>query len=265
MSVYGILCQVLGLAVAGPLYLLLYISTSPTISAPSVVNLSIDLTILSGIPTAFVLGFVPLTLLLCLSAPSFMSLETKIKVIALWQAVPVYVVAVLQLWKLAFSGRRQTQNTSPHEQRRGLRRVYKLGFALTVPSHAIVWGLSLAALVLPDIFTPSIAAAFHPLAALIPANPFTQSETSTASMAQGTLCFLQWDYWMSALTYLFFSLRARFNAKIDSQGFSLKDVTDLIVRTITLGPMGASLSYMWERDEIVFEMGAKGISKGDIS
>lgn len=194
-----------------------------------------------------------------------MSLETKIKVIALWQAVPVYVVAVLQLWKLVFPGRRQTENTSPHEQRRGLRRVYKFGLALTVPSHAVVWGLSLAALVLPDIYTPSIAAAFDPLAALIPANPFTQSETSTASMAQGTLCFLQWDYWMSALTYLFFSLRARFNAKIDSQGFRLRNMTDLIVRTITLGPMGASLSYIWERDEIVFEMGDKVISKSDIN
>jgi hypothetical protein len=144
-----------------------------------------------------------------------------------------------------------TSTLSQLSQLKKLRNVYKFGLTLAVPIHAATWGLSLAALVLPQIFAPKIAAAFHPLAAIVPANPFTFAATPVSSMAVGSLNFLQWDYIVSSSAYLIFALSARFNTKVEPSGFSAAAAAGFVTRVAVLGPLGATLSYLWERDEIV--------------
>jgi hypothetical protein len=138
------------------------------------------------------------------------------------------------------------------EQIKKLRTVYKFGLAIAVPAHAAVWALSLTALVLPQIYTPAIAAAFHPMAAIIPSNPLTYASTTVTSMAEGAQAFLQWDYLVSSTAYLVYSLSARFNTRVEPKGFSATDAAGLVARIGVLGPMGSALAYLWERDEIVF-------------
>jgi hypothetical protein len=249
VSIYGLLFQVGGLGLIGPAYLLLYVFTSPTVTNPSPSNLAINPTVLSGIPVALTLGFLPPTVFMSLPL-SVISLQTKVKAVAAWQPVPIYITSLLQLWTL-FSGSSAPKATNNLEQMKKLRTVYKYGLALAVPAHSAIWALSLSALVLPQIFTPSIAAAFHPLASIIPANPFTYATTTVPSMAQGAHTFLQWDYFVSGTAYLLFSLSVRFSTKVEPKGFAATDLAGLLGRIAVLGPMGTTLSYLWERDEIV--------------
>lgn len=248
-TIYGLLCQAGGVGLICPLYLLLYVFTSPTVSVPSFGNLAIDPAILSGIPIAFTLGFLGPTVFMSLPSPDVISLDTKVKALALWQPFPVYLYIVLQVWKVFSEGPRPT--TSSLEQLKKLRNVYKFGLMLAVPVHAIVWGFSLGALVSPQIFTPAIAKAFHPMNALIPQNPLTYATTPVSSMAQGALNFLQWDYLSASTAYVVFSLSARFNRKVEPSGFTVSAFAGLGARVAVLGPMGTALSYLWERDEIV--------------
>ncbi|KIV99563.1 uncharacterized protein PV09_08741 [Verruconis gallopava] len=250
ISVYGLLFQAGGLALIAPAYLLLYVITSPTVATPAPSNLAIDPAILSGIPLAFTLGFLPPTIFMNLPSPSVISIDTKVRALALWQPVPLYVILLLRLWKL-FSGSPPNSTMSKQDQLQRLRNVYKFGLAFAVPGHAAIWALSLTALVLPHIYNPSVAAEFHPLSALVPANPFAYAATTVTSLAQGALNFLQWDYIISSISYLVFSLSARFNARVEPSGFSVGDMFGLLTRICVLGPMGTALSYLWERDEIV--------------
>ena len=242
------LAQAGGLALISPLYLLLYISTSPTVFAPSPTNLAVDSATLSGIPVAWLLGFGIPTALLVLPAPAVLSIATKVKALVLWQPFPLYMTLVLCMWRAISSS--PGARTSQLDQLKRLRNVYKFGLAIAAPVHAAIWGVSLAAVLFPQLFAPGIAADFHPLSALIPPNPVT-FVASVPSMARGAQNFLQWDYFVSSSAYLVFALSARFNSKVEPKGFSAGNLLGLAVRTFTLGPMGTALSYLWERDEIV--------------
>jgi hypothetical protein len=184
-----------------------------------------------------------------LPTPGVLTLENKVRALALWQPFPVYVAIFLQIYKV-FSGKPQG-TYSGLEQIKKLRNVYKFGLMLSAPIHAAVWGLSLAALITPQIFTPAVATAFHPLNALIPANPLTYGAAPVPSMVKGALNFLQWDYFVSSTAYLVFALTARFNTKVEPRGFSASAAAGSVTRVAVLGPVGAALSYLWERDEIV--------------
>ena len=231
-----------------PLYLLLYLSTSPTVATPSPPNLAIGSATLSGIPVAWLFGFAVPSAFLSLPAPGVVSVATKVKALVLWQPFPVYITVLLSLWKMLFSESRPTVNQI--DQLKKLRNVYKFALVVSVPAHAAALGMSIAAMLLPQIFTPSIAAEFHPLSALLPQSPWTYT-ASVPSMARGALNFLQWDYFVSSAAYLVFALSARFNKKVEPKGISAAALAGLAVRAVVLGPMGTALSYLWERDEIV--------------
>lgn len=249
-TVYALLAQAGGLALISPLYLLLYVFTSLTVTSPSPSNLAVNPAILSGIPIALALGFGVPSVILSLPTSGILSTTAKVRAVVLWQPFPAYIAVVLQMWKV-LSADPSPATTSTLSQLKKLRNVYKFGLALAVPAHAATWGLSLSALFLPQIFAPKFAASFHPLAAIIPENPLTFATTPVYSMTVGSLNFLQWDYIVSSAAYLIFATNARFNTKVEPSGFSAGAAAGLVTRVAVLGPMGAALSYLWERDEIV--------------
>lgn len=232
-----------------PLYLLLYVSTSPTVSNPSPANLAVDPAWISGIPISWLVGSAVPTVFLALPAPAVISIATKVKALVLWQPFPLYMTTVLYLWRTLFAGPRS--NTSAAAQLKSLRGAYKFALGIAVPAHAAVWGIFIAAAAFPQLFASSVAQQFHPLAAIIPANPLMVATSSVSSMAQGAQNFLQWDYFVSSASYLVFALNARFNTKVEPCGFSAAAAAGLGARIAVLGPLGAALSYLWERDEII--------------
>jgi hypothetical protein len=248
-SLYGILFQTVGLAVISPLYLFLYSLTSPTLLDPSPSNLSIDSSLLSGIPFAITFGLLAPTVVMALPSPSLLSADAKVKAIAFWQLFPIYTVILNSLWKQLSGSSSATPN--PKTQLQKLRTVYKYGLAIAVPAHIATATLTLTSLAFPQIYTSAISQAFHPLSAIIPGNPLTAALTPTTSAANGASNFLQWDYWISSSAYLVYALTARFASKVDAKGFSAADVSGLLVRYTILGPFGSAASYLWERDEII--------------
>jgi len=93
-----------------------------------------------------------------------------------------------------------------------------------------------------------MASTLHPFNTLIPKNPISSDDTKAVDIAQGALWFLQWDFWVSASAYLVFAVGAKYTALRISP---LRDVFGIMGRTLLMGPLGAALMLLWDRDEIV--------------
>jgi hypothetical protein len=59
---------------------------------------------------------------------------------------------------------------------------------------------------------------------------------------------LKLDYWIGSIANLVFAVSARSYA---SKKIGLRDVMAAVGRSVLLGPLSATLTLLWERDEIV--------------
>jgi hypothetical protein len=130
-----------------------------------------------------------------------------------------------------------------------LRAAYKFALLFSIPIHLYTWTLSLTSLVWPSLFTLEAAASLHPMNAFIPMNPLKAWDAKAVDIAQGSHWLLQWDYWIGSLAYFIFAAAAKSNV---SKKFSVKDGILAVGKMIVLGPIGAALTLLWERDELVF-------------
>lgn len=71
-----------------------------------------------------------------------------------------------------------------------------------------------------------------------------------SGVPEGAFRFIQFDFWTTSLAYFVWGL----GVKYAKSGVKELDdvVSDVLVRPLTLGFMGAGLSSLWDRDEAVF-------------
>lgn len=129
-----------------------------------------------------------------------------------------------------------------------LHAAYKFEFVFSVPIHLIAWTLSLTSLVWPSLFTSEAAASLHPMSSFIPMSPLKAWDAKAVDIAEGSHWLLQWDYWIGSLAYFIFAIAAKSNA---TKKLILKDGIVIVGRMSLLGPIGAALTFHWERYEMV--------------
>ncbi|KAK4940217.1 hypothetical protein LTR10_019646 [Elasticomyces elasticus] len=259
-TVYGILFQCLGAGLVAPLYLTIYLFTSPLVTSAAALTpaaLFIDEGLFTGHIFGVSLGYIVPTVLMTLPQPDVLPLDTKITAIVLWQLFPIWTSTITYVTKLVVGSRTPSAN-QPDAQTKQismLRTVYKLSLAVSVPTHIAGWTLSLSTMLLPNLFNVQTVQEFHPLNVFVPPNPF--SDVKIGSVAQGSHWFLQYDYVVTAAAYLLWASASRYavgvkNAKGDSGGFGIGAFLDIIGRCVLMGPYSAALTLLWDRDEAVF-------------
>ncbi|KAI1609148.1 hypothetical protein EDD37DRAFT_140783 [Exophiala viscosa] len=259
-TIYGILFQCLGAGLAAPLYLTIYLFTSPLVTSSAALTpsaLSIDEGLLTGHIFGVSLGYIAPTILMTLPQPDILPLDTKITAIVLWQLFPVWQSIIAYVAKLIVGAKTPSASQADAQTRQIslLRTVYKLSLAVSTTTHIATWTLSLSTLLLPSLFTAQTVQDFHPLNVFVPPNPF--SDVKIGSIAQGSHWFLQYDYIITGAAYVIWASASRYavgvkNAKADAGGFGVGAFLDIICRCVLLGPYSAALTLLWDRDEAVF-------------
>ncbi|KXT18177.1 hypothetical protein AC579_7712 [Pseudocercospora musae] len=242
ITIYGLLFQLGGIGVIGPAYLALNLSLSPIASDPKLSNIAIpDLAYLRAVPYALITGFLLPTLAMALPHPS---VDTKMAALLFWQAFPLWTWISTHLFKAFFP----TELALPKKQLPLLRKAYGLGLVLATSTHIAVVSLSLASTVAPAIFRSAVLGDLTLASIFLP----TLSTEKIASVGEGGLKFLQWDYMIISLSQIIWA--AAQTSKVDRKGlgFSVGNVwIDAALRTAVFGPLGAALTLIWERDEVV--------------
>jgi len=262
-TAWGLVTQMVGLAVIGPVYLTLYLFTSPLITSAKALtplDLAIPECLLTGIPFGTIIGFILPTILMSLPAPSVLSVSSKITAILVWQPFPLWVTVYTFIWKAVFwpTIEYKSQADALANQLPLLRHVYKFALAVSVPAHLATVTLSLAAGVFcPGMFTEFAQRELNPLSVFVPPSPF--SDTKAASVAEGARWFLQYDYSIFSTAFLLWALASRYakpvvsaNKNSDSNSIGIGTVFNVVARVALLGPFATALTLIWDRDEAVF-------------
>lgn len=253
-TVYGQLVQFVGFAVVAPLFLLLHLYTAVT--RPDPVALAIDdVFSLRVLPLSMLTGFIVPTVAMSLSYPAVLSLDAKVAAILVWQIFPILVYVSGIFWKTVLgSSITSASRTGVAKQLGYLRFTYAFALVVSATAHIAGLALSVSAVVAPNVFADVAAQGISPTMLFVPnLSPATKQ---VADIAAGSLNFIQWDYAIGSLAHLIWAMaitaptrNARNAVKSD---FSLGNVVvDLVVRSIFLGPLVATLTLVWERDEAV--------------
>jgi hypothetical protein len=254
----------------GPIYLTVYLFTSPLITSSTPLTpsaLTIPESLLTGTPFGTIIGFILPTILMSLPAPNVLSISSKITAILVWQAFPVWVTVYTYIWKATLWPKIEYQSEADAlaNQLPLLRYVYKFALAVSVPAHLATVTLSLSAgLICPGMFTPFAQSELNPISVFIPPNPF--SDTKAATVAQGAQWFLQYDYAITSVAFIIWALASRYAKpvvianKSNSNSIGVGTVLELVGKVALLGPYATALTLIWDRDEAVFA-GASAISE----
>ncbi|EME80112.1 uncharacterized protein MYCFIDRAFT_49785 [Pseudocercospora fijiensis CIRAD86] len=256
ITLYGLLFQLAGIGVIGPAYLALNLYLTPNSSDhPKRSNIAIpDLAYLRAIPYALLTGSILPTLAATLPSPSLISTNTKLAALVFWQAFPLWTSISTSLFKSLFP----TDLALPPDgkaQLPFLRKAYSLGLVLGVITHISVLTISLTSVLAPSLFKSELLKDLNLAKIFLP----TLATDRVESVGEGALKFLQWDYAIISLAQIFWAVAQTRKVERKGLGFSVGNVwVDAVVRSAVFGPLGAALTIVWERDEVVLgETGGK--------
>ena len=257
--IWGLLIQNITLAVIMPLYFILHLSTSPTLSSSRQSDLRMNTSKLASIPISISLGFILPGILMSLPAPSVQSFESKQTFLALWQTFPIWI-EILQLVVSSLISQIDTRTRSavPAEASnvhclRILRFVY--GFLLVTASTTQISALTVTAtsMLFPALFAPGFRGIFNPSKVLVPLGVTPSAKMS--SVGSGNLQLLQYDEMISstamvlwASTLLVSAYKSTKNKKFDRWAALFLGGGAV---AFLAGPMGCAIVLCWVRDELV--------------
>jgi hypothetical protein len=257
---FGLLAQVLTFAFATPLYCAFQLHNSVTARKPNAENIRIPRAVLNAIPLVFILGFMVPTLLMILPVSEHVTIDMKQIFIASWHPWPAYVAIALAIINFVFGPFLSSDRSVEGERAslRSLRFVYAFAFANAALTHLISWIVSVATVLAPVIFEMRLLAALHPFKVFQIALPWTKPALQVSDIGEGVHVFLRWDYLIGSAGVLVWVLSLYKTAHLVVYGkVGWLDLLKKTVLLVTLvGPVGAAVELMWERDElIIYETG----------
>ncbi|KXT01108.1 hypothetical protein AC578_10901 [Pseudocercospora eumusae] len=250
ITIYGLLFQLAGIGIIGPAYLSLNLSLSPIPSDPKIPNLAIpDLAYLRAIPYALLTGFVLPTLAVALPYPNLICKDTKIAALLFWQAFPLWTWISTEVFKrVVFATELALPADVKKKQLPLLRNAYGLGLILAASTHVAVLSISLGSSMAPTLFRARVTRDLKLASIFLP----TFATEEIASVGEGGLRFLQWDYAIISLSQIVWAVAQTSKVDREGLGFSVGNVwVDAALRSVVFGPLGAALTLVWERDEVV--------------
>ena len=250
--ILGAIGQNASFAVTVPLFLALYLATSPTVSATST-TIGTDPLETSAIPLSLTIGYMIPAVMLSLPAPSMQSFEAKQIWLAAWQVFPLWVAACQQIIKIilrsVFFGRQESIIRSLAV----LRITYAFLLIFAGVSHIAAGTLTATSMMFPSIFAAEYVEAFdfakvHVPAAITPA-------TKMPSIGSGAFMLLQYDEIVGSTAVLLWAsfMYVRAHHQLNTTKDWLQNTVIFTLVTVVAGPAGAAVALIWARDELVLK------------
>ncbi|KAL4863506.1 hypothetical protein BDV12DRAFT_177428, partial [Aspergillus spectabilis] len=234
-------------AFATPLYCAVQLSVSVTATKPSAENIQVPRAILNAIPLVFLVGFIAPTGLLLVPTSSHVSTDLKQIFIAIWQFWPAYISILLtSIHHFCYPYPENIPSTL-----HSLRWVYAIAFANTGITHIISWTISLASVAASWLFSREYLEALHP--GVVFGVPKPWEAKSLENLSDGAHSFLRWDYLIGSAGVLVWAISLHQTAH--RLVYGRVDYPELFFKasilTALVGPVGAAVELMWERDELI--------------
>lgn len=263
----GILVQNAAYAVVVPLYLVLYLSTSPLISSQQVSDYSIDIADIAAIPTSICLGYVLPALLMSLPAPSIIGFEPKQIFMAIWQIFPLWVTIIQTILPYLMATFVDIR-TAPYSQRGielyALRQLYLMLIIVAGIGQVSTLTLIATSQLFPALFAPQFIGVFNFSNVFVP-RAFSSS-TKMPSIGAGSFLLLQYDELIGSTSMALFATTMYVSAY--RRIISHSNLASLVLSVmcgvsalILTGPLGYAVACIWARDEMIAAEDEEGSKK----
>ena len=255
IGIMGVLVQIAAYAVVMPLYLIIYLSTSPLMSSKRLVSFLVESSALAAIPVSLAVGFVLPATLMSLPAPSTISYEQKQTFVVIWQMFPVWV-AILQAVLPYLAGwltqaRATGPNSSQASELIALRKLYTLLILVAGIGQISTTTLILTSNLFPMLFATEFQGVFNTSRVFVPVA--ASASVKMSSIGSGAHLLFQYDELIGSTSIALFSVVmytcARQKMKSD-QSIAFLASRGLAAALLT-GPSGFAVACIWARDELI--------------
>ena len=258
---WGLIMQMGAFAVFLPLYLIVHLSTSPTVLSRRAEDYVVDVPKLFSIPISLVVGYALPAVLLSLPAPSILTYDQKQTFLALWQAFPIWFEVLQQVFSFVFAKVRDRTSVSPASLQNPVRRtietmrsVYMFVLAIAGVTRITTIMLSMTSKLFPAVFSQEFRGVLDPSNVFQDRSFFASDKMD--SIGAGAFQFLQYDEIFGSVALIFWSLTLYLNMYLSTTTFdswkALKVFSAFTVSTALFGPCGCAVCFIWARDELVF-------------
>ncbi|KAB8227331.1 uncharacterized protein BDW43DRAFT_316918 [Aspergillus alliaceus] len=199
---------------------------------------------LGSFPLSIILGYILPLSLAALAAPTVIAYDTKQQIIALWQGWPLYTSLLMGI------SRWLTHAQLPQPPQLKVACVFAL--ACSTAGHlAFLCVTALGGYPKDPIHLTGI----YSRRVYLPPAPW--GETQVTSLETGVLRFLQWDYTLSALAMLFWTVAVYYRAtrRRNRRSPWVLLMGRVVVGTIFLGPCSVAIVLYWETIALVADKG----------
>ena len=252
---FGLLSQATGFTIWMPLWVALYLSTSPLVR-PTAANISTHIGSTTAIPISLALGYFIPSILMSLPAPSMIDFETKQSLIALWQPFPVWVAILQQIFGRTFGSFGYTAKENSGSTLNTLRPVYLSLVIFAAYTHAETFTIIMISTLFPSLFASGYVGVFSPSKVFLPEG-FTGS-ARVQNVGSGLHEFLKYDEIIGSTAVILWVAFLYVQADSRRKAFNKWPQLVLAIGSLTVlaGPGGCAVALMWARDELVLSRGS---------
>jgi hypothetical protein len=236
--------------------------TSPTVLDPDVDELVVSPIQLAVAPVSILLAYGLPSVMMSLPAPAKISFHTKQGWTGAQQLWPIWIAITQATILTIVSVVNPMVNVITEDERKTktlkyLRYAYAFALIMSTGGHLTSWGLSILSYAFPVLFTSKYEAMMLPWVVFWPVWPFGSLQADT--LADGALWFIQWDVITGTAAVLLWA----FTLRVGVEGRKVLfwqwavGLTLAAIMSVFVGPVGAAVSSLWARDEIVFGRWAK--------
>ncbi|KAH0835256.1 hypothetical protein AYO21_07174 [Fonsecaea monophora] len=257
---FGAAIQGMGVGIASPIYHYLFLTYSGVTDYPNGASIEIeDRIALEAIPFGVFCGYILVVAAMALPGPSVVTMEQKKYAVLAYIFYPACTHLMHQVFRTLFRIWNVEGNRSQDikSQLHTTRRVYASALIIATFSHIYTISISLSAYILPDFVTSELATELSPWHLFLPKNPLDVG-FRVKDIFEGVHIFMQWDYLLGSAASVVTAAAVRDCSSIDLNStlsvlrwLHMGELPDIILRSLCLGPIGAAVTYMWERDEYV--------------
>lgn len=214
-------------------------------------SLAMDPAKLTAYPIALALGFVAPSILAGL--PQVYSFQTHQILIVQWQFFPSLVafwLFALSVWPRLRKSVPRAAYSSPEAKLRHTQLVYRSVLGLTAATHLTTLAVIIYPKILLHLFPELSVSSISVTSTLVPMSVI--SPRQIVDTADGALTVLNYDMYSSTGAILIWSLNQIYNLD-GSMSAVVTAIYKSIPRSILVGPAGAALWNIWDRDVQLLE------------
>ena len=241
-------------AVIVPIWCIVHLSLSPTVSSRRLSDHMVSVPDLAGISFAMLNFYLLLSIVMSFPAPSVLTHDLKQWLMAFWQFFPVLISlgqAVLS-YLLSIAGLGDDPSVaSSLGQMRWMRPYYAGLLAGAALGQAKTLALMWTSAYLPGLFADEFVGVFNFPNVFLPAT--TSPYTEMPSLGAGAFLLLQYDYFIGSIALVLWST-ALFTYTYRNGTVERHLGVILVggfIALIVTGPMGFGTAFVWARDELL--------------